>query len=971
MKKDLRTFLSLSPYAVFAIVLLLFNAGFLWFNFQTVRGHQNAIEHANQVLNEVDALLAAAKNSETGIRGFALTKDISFLESYKLGQIEIWRHFNLLKVLTKENPVQQSSLNALEIAIRDRLDALEIVYQKYLQNSSLNILDPVYVKAGQIAMETLQHRTGEMKREENNLLQRQASRVDSSQRNFIVSLFGTTFLSILVIGWSLTRTWRNQRDAQQEALFQAQESDRKAKIVQLSKILSGQLSLNEVGDQVLRFLSLHVDFSAASFYTVQDQMLQQIGSFAKGAESQRDFDLSGIKLGEGLLGEAAQRQGLWEIFNIPEDYFWIVSGLGQAQPRVLSFLPLFHEDRNIGLLELASFSSLGADQHQLLESFRGVIADGLNSAHWRNQIQNLLLKTQQQSEELQSQQEELRASNEELEQQAEELKNQQDELRATNESLEEQAKVLEKQKDELTKANQYKSEFLARMSHELRTPLNSLLILATLLMEDKEKNLSARQLEFAQSIYGAGHDLLGLINDILDLSKIDAKKLVLRPENFTVNSLAEHLKKTFDIQFSSKNIDFSISIDEGLSDQVLWSDRQRIEQVLRNFLSNALKFTEKGEVLLRVQGADKPNWIRWQVKDTGIGIPEEKKGLIFEAFEQADSSISRKYGGTGLGLSISKELSILLGGSIQVDSRQGEGSSFTLEIPMRLPGGPVEKPLSQPQPVPEARSTKKVLVVEDNKRQREAIIQLITGADIQISALQSGEEAFLSLQKEEYDCVILDLELPDISGFEVLKKLRALSRKIPPIVIYTGREITELEEQQLRHFSESIIIKGARSPERLVEEVNHFLLRKEEDKPQNKSIVDLQFQDKSLAGKTVLLVDDDLRSVFALTNGLESWGLNVRIGRNGLEGLQLLEEDPTIDVALMDLMMPKMDGYEAIRRIRQHKNWDKLPIVALTAKTATENRAKVLEAGANDYLAKPVHLANLRSVLKVWLGEHQ
>jgi CheY-like chemotaxis protein/signal transduction histidine kinase len=710
----------------------------------------------------------------------------------------------------------------------------------------------------------------------------------------------------------------------------------------------------------------------------------------------------------------------------------------------------------------------------------------------------------------------LRVNNEELEQQARSLESQQEALAGKNRELEITQDDLKRKAEDLERSSAYKSEFLAKMSHELRTPLNGLLILSTLLIENKEKNLTDQQKQFARSIQSAGNDLLTLINDILDLAKVEAKKLTIRRETFTLGSLFQQMKLTFEPQTKAKNLEFKTALTSEFENISVHTDRQRLEQILRNFLSNAVKFTEKGHLEMRASLDQKAKMVEITVADTGIGVPENKRGLIFEAFEQADSSTSRNYGGTGLGLTISRELAHLLGGEIKLKSQEGKGSEFTIRLPMDAEGttvpqdrqleaprpradGPMgqqpneivrAKPVVLPNITPDSKTilivedddgfrqsivevtrsygftpieaadgesalaildqhapsailldiklpgisglgilemikqmpqlrhipvhmisglehqqsalrmgalgyltkpvtlekirsaigrmesllsekVRKVLLIEDDERQNTAISELVSGQDVAVTSVRTGKDAIATLEKQAFDCIILDLSLPDLSGFDLLKQLNGLSISLPPIVIYTGKDLSEEEESYLRRFSESIIIKGARSPERLLDEVNLFLHRVESLLPheQQEMLTHLRSQDQSFENRTVLLVDDDVRNLFALTSVLETRGLKVRFAKDGIQALEELEKHEDIELVLMDIMMPRMDGLEATRRIRANPNdrLRKLPIIALTAKAMKDDHEKCIEAGATDYLPKPINLDNLMTVLKVWL----
>ena len=676
--------------------------------------------------------------------------------------------------------------------------------------------------------------------------------------------------------------------------------------------------------------------------------------------------------------------------------------------------------------------------------------------------------------------------------------------------------MLEQRAEELQQASRYKSEFLANMSHELRTPLNSSLILAKLLADNPHQNLTDEQVRFAESIYAAGNDLLNLINDILDISKVEAGRLELRPEHTRLERLVESLRATFEPMARDKGLDVVIELTDSAPNK-LFTDRQRVEQILKNLLANAIKFTEQGSVSLRV--AADPAGVRFEVRDTGIGIRPEQQQSIFEAFSQGDGSTSRKYGGTGLGLSISRDLAQLLGGGISVSSQPGQGSLFTLTLPLhyleasREPAppavresvpapAPVAEPVQLPahEPIPKfaddrdaeprrgrtvlviedeprfaqilydlaheldydclvahgaddglalaeryqpaailldmhlpdhsglsvlqqlkdnarcrhipvhvisvedrseaamhlgaigyalkptsrdqlkevfgrieaklSQKVKRVLLVEDDERQRESIVHLIDDEDVEITAVALAGEALAQLRQTVFDCMIIDLKLPDMQGSELLERMASEDIcSFPPVIVYTGRNLTRDEEAQLMKYSRSIIIKGARSPERLLDEVTLFLHKVESSLSGERQnmLRTARNRDKALEERRILLVDDDVRNIFALTSALEQKGAKVEVARNGREALEKLEEVADIDLVLMDVMMPEMDGYEAMRRIRQNPTWERLPIIAVTAKAMKDDQERCRRAGANDYLAKPIDLTRLFSLIRVWM----
>jgi CheY-like chemotaxis protein len=735
------------------------------------------------------------------------------------------------------------------------------------------------------------------------------------------------------------------------------------------------------------------------------------------------------------------------------------------------------------------------------------------------------------------------------------LESQQAELEQTNSQLEEQASILENQRDELQRAqlalteraaelarsNQYKSEFLANMSHELRTPLNSSLILAKLLADNKPGTLNDEQVKFAQTIFGAGNDLLALINDILDLSKIEAGKVEVQPESLGVASLVETLSRGFEPLARERRLTFTYTVEPGAPER-LETDPQRLGQILKNLLSNAFKFTQAGAVSLRVAGTT-DGQITFAVQDSGIGIPPEQQEIIFEAFRQADGSTHRKYGGTGLGLSISRDLARLLGGDVKVQSEAGQGSIFTLQLPLKYSGpvsvdrssqtGTTATPsrLLQPEPPPgsgaallpafdfasivaptelrpplveddrarlagdsrtiliveddlrfaailrdlarelgflciathaggdalaaaqrfkvhaiildmnlpdrtgleilselkrnpgtrhipvhvvsvadfsqEALSlgavgyalkpvkreqlmtaferleaklqqgVRRVLVVEDDLRQRDSIRQLLSSEGVEISDVATATEALERLKQTTFDCLVLDLSLPDLSGYEMLQRMAETDEvSFPPVIVYTGRSLTRDEEQRLRRFSRSIIIKDVRSPERLLDEVTLFLHQVESKLPLERQRMLREARDRESAfeGRRILIVEDDVRNIFALSKVLEPRGAKVEIARNGREALEVLGRSSVaagtnVDLVLMDIMMPEMDGLTAMREIRKRPEWQKLPIIALTAKAMKDDQEKCLQAGANDYIAKPLDVDKLLSLVRVWMAQ--
>ena len=926
----------------------------------------------------------------------------------------------------------------------------------------------------------------------------------------------------------------------------------------LNEQMRGEQDLVMLSRNIITYLSKYLDtqIGAIYLYSHEKQELQLTGSYAY---THRKGNRNIFKLGESLVGQAALEKQRILFTDIPDDYIKIHSGLGETSPRNILVTPLLYDSIVQGVIELGSVRHFTGTQIDFLEQSCESIAIALNSAQSRVKMQDLLEETQRQSEILQVQQEDLQRANEELEEQTtflkaseEKLKTQQEELQQTNEELEEQTRILEQQKQKLGEKNdelkhaqklieekardleqtsKYKSEFLANMSHELRTPLNSLLILSKLLAENKDGNLSEKQIEFADTIHNSGSDLLVLINEVLDLAKVEAGKVSLNIEKMSLKGFASYITQNFTHIAEEKALELTVELAENLPTYI-FTDRQRVEQIVKNFLSNAFKFTSEGGITLRITrpgDSDKltaktlipQKTVAISVSDTGIGIPKDKQRLIFEAFQQADGTTSRKYGGTGLGLSISREFTKLLGGEIQLRSDEGKGSTFILYLPetfeqfeqeigheeqatvgregestessstpLPLQSGvegiyddrheviaPTDKFLLiieddpkfakllfdlsrergfkgliagdgaaglqlayQYKPVaimldvdlpkmngwsvteklkqnPETRhipvhfmsahdrpldaiemgaigflskpvsiedlneafntienaiskTIKHLLIVAKDASTRLNIIDLFNNTAIKIMTAQTGHEAYTLLRSNEFDCVVLDLDLPDMSGSEFLEQIRndkALS--YIPTIIYTAKELSKDEELNLQKHAESIIIRGAKSQERLLDEVSLFLHRVTEDFPeiQQKQIRMLRDKETVLHQKTILMVDDDIRNIFALSSVLEEKGMNVVIAENGREALEKLQDRQDIELVLMDIMMPEMDGYETMRHIRKQGQFNKLPIIALTAKAMKGDRQKCIDAGASDYLSKPVDTDKLLSLLRVWL----
>lgn len=1112
-QNEIKSFRMLLLFAV-VILILLGNGWYLFHNFELTNAKEKWVVHTTDVISELDATLSAVKDAETGVRGFAITGQESYLEPYHTGLVEAWKHHNRLARLTADNPQQSSALKVLERMLMDRFAILRDYLTKISNPATAATVRSQPVSEGKIVMDNLRSHVDNMRTHEKELLAVRSAEAGQSRNYFIISVVASTIFSLATFCFAFYLFQRHISASMQEAKIRAHQSWMQEMLADISQRLSGDMSLMKAGEQLLSFLTERLQVPAARVFITDGKRISAVSSF-------------GVPMGDALpsnslVEQAIRKNQLWEIHDVPADYWELASSLGSAKPKVVTFLPFSFQGRVLGVVEMGAFQALSSAQIEAMKNIGETIGSNINAAQTRDHTQRLLETTQQQAEELQAQQEELKTNNEELEQQTRALESQQQALNTKNRELETSRREVEAKAQELMRSSQYKSEFLAKMSHELRTPLNGLLILSTLLVENKDKNLTTQQIQFARSINTAGEDLLLLINDILDLSKIEARKLSLRAEEFSLEHMIDGLQRSFGPQVGVKNLAFKVSFSEGSKGLKMFTDRQRVEQIIRNFLSNSLKFTESGAIDILLDAPADARSVKITVKDTGIGIKPDKKAQIFEAFEQADSSISRKYGGTGLGLTISRELAALLGGSISVESEEGKGSAFSLQIPtqmkitdqvttapvmesqhpskpateamvsnsenknkaaeilrsipqnaktiliveddepfrgsvveaaknygftpieaadgeiafailqqhtpsavmldIKLPGisglGLLEMVkqmphlrhipihmisaldyqhnalrmgalgyLTKPVTLEKVRSAlgriegmlsqkvRRVLVIEDDEKQSMAISELISGNDVQVIPAKTGKKAVEQLKTGNFDCIILDLTLPDVSGFDLLSELNSLEISLPPIVIYTGKDLTPSEEDYLRRYSESIIIKGVRSPERLLDEVNLFLHRVESLLPPEKKemLSHLRSQGQSFEGRTVLLVDDDLRNVFALTNALESKGFSVRIAKNGQEALDALAEHKDIDLTLMDIMMPIMDGFEAMRRIRANpeKRIQKMPIIALTAKAMREDHEKCIEAGASDYLPKPVNLDNLMTVMKVWMPQER
>ncbi|CAK9889559.1 MULTISPECIES: response regulator [Pseudomonas] len=1112
------------------------------------------VEHTDRVINNANETVKLSIDMETGMRGFLLTGEERFLDPYEVAKPQVTAGIKGLEQMVVDNPQQVDRLERL-LGLQEEWNTFAATMIN-LRRDNGNFREAIGSGRGK-------RLTDEIRKEFDAFIamehQLRVARNETVNTTTIVSISAYLVFVILLSGLlaylgrrdllALSSSYASTLESQQRS---NQRLERQAWLrtgqTELAGQVLGQLTLPMLGSNILRFFAGYLGSAVGAMYARDEHGgLRRVASYGLSAEQAAQEQVVGSH--EGILAQAVMQERLLRLDDLPADYFKVSSGLGEGLPRSVLVMPTSNDGQINGVVELGFLRSLDERDIEFLELVAANMGTSIESARYRQRLQEVLAETQQLNEELQVQQEELKTANEELEEQSRVLKEsqahletQQAELEQTNEQLAERTEALAEQRDaldrkngelnqaqvelqeraeELQRSSKYKSEFLANMSHELRTPLNSSLILAKLLAENAEENLSGEQVKFAESIYSAGNDLLNLINDILDIAKVEAGKLEVRPETTHVARLTEGLRNLFEPLANEKQLRFTVSVEAQVP-ATLYTDRQRLEQILKNLLSNAVKFTERGEVSLSV-GWQAGAGIVFSVRDSGIGIAADQQQSIFEAFHQADGTTNRRYGGTGLGLSISRDLAQLLGGQISVDSSLGKGSVFSLILPERYepivdqspalvvhqPARVVAAPVAEevplapvPRPAPsfaddrnkapfsnrlilviedepnfarilydlahelgysclvaqaadegfelaasfipdavlldmrlpdhsgltvlqrlkeqastrhipvhvisvedrveaalhmgaigyavkpatreelkqvfarlEAKLTQKlkhILLVEDDDLQRESIARLIGDEDIEITAVGMAQQALDLLRENIYDCMIIDLKLPDMLGNELLKRMSDDDiRSFPPVIVYTGRNLTREEEADLLKYSRSIIIKGARSPERLLDEVTLFLHKVESklSHERQRMLKTARSRDKVFEGRKLLLVDDDVRNIFALTSALEHKGAIVEIGRNGREAIERLEQHQDIDLVLMDVMMPEMDGYEATRLIRKDPRWRKLPIIAVTAKAMKDDQERCLQAGANDYLAKPIDLDRLFSLIRVWLPQ--
>jgi CheY-like chemotaxis protein/signal transduction histidine kinase/CHASE3 domain sensor protein len=1111
--------------ATLAVLLIAYLS---WQSLESRTLSANRVSQTLETMQILESILSTIKDAETGQRGYLLTGVDTYLEPYTAATLALPREIEQVRKATGETPSQMRRLGGLELLVAEKMTELERTVSLTKDGHLDKAMVVVRGGEGKDLMDRIRKAVEEMRAAERMQLElRNQEWQQDGAFSTTVTWAGSALLLFLIVAAAVLSS-NDFREQKVQAWLRSGQTE-------LANKVQGEQDLDELGDNIVAALAKYLGAQVgAVYFTERGERLRRVGSYALPAEGPNS-----VVPAAGLTQQAFKENSVLSVVDVPDDFFPVNSGLGASKPRHLVVAPASVDGVVNSVIELGFFHPVTRHDLELLRLLAEPVGIALRSSKYRRDLVNLLEETQRQAEELQTQQEELRVNNEELEQQTravqqshERLQNQQAELEQINLQLEEQTQTLERQKagltraqTELQRANTYKSEFLANMSHELRTPLNSSLILAKLLLDNREGNLNAEQVKFAQTIYSAGNDLLALINDILDLSKIEAGKLDVRPENVTLPRVLDELHNAFEPVAKEKKLELVVKLEEGTPGTV-HTDSTRMQQILKNLLSNALKFTERGGVSLLVRRAGEGK-VAFEVKDTGIGIPAEQHEVIFEAFRQADGTTNRKYGGTGLGLSISRDLARLLGGELTVDSAPGRGSTFTLILPDQYvardgarSGGaaplvpPPRRPsltehAGRPSPVPQApiaastspitddreriapgartiliieddvefarivadlaheldfqalvahsaeeglamaerykpsaivldvglpdrsglsvldalkhspatrhipvhmasvddyaqtalamgaagyaikpvqreqlfdalkkleakftQKLRRVLVVEDDDIHRDSTCRLLAGDDVETVAVGTATEALEKLRTATFDCMVLDLTLPDRSGFELLEEMSQQEQySFPPVIVYTGRSLSREEEQRLRRFSNSIIVKGVRSPERLLDEVTLFLHQVESELPADRQrmLRDVRHREAVFEGRRVLVVEDDVRNIFALSSVLEPKGAKVEIARNGREALAHLKEKPGVDLVLMDIMMPEMDGLQATREIRKQPEYAKIPIIALTAKAMVDDRENCLAAGANDYIAKPLDVDKLLSLARVWM----
>ncbi|MTT31762.1 response regulator [Terrilactibacillus sp. BCM23-1] len=873
------------------------------------------INHDSDVHDLTNRIERDILDMETGQRGYVISGDTSYLDPYNKAEDSWGKDYERLNELLKNNPNQQKKLQDIRSTIEHWITTISVPINQLKKDNRTAEIKKFYIAGtGQKDMDSIRDQFDQFRSTERALTQKRATQLDNKNTIITIGLFGILLLICLIsivmastISRSIVRTIKDvtrviskiasskgdlterinvkTNDEMKElgsatnALLAHIEKREwiQSNIAAILTKYQGISSINTLGEIFLSEITKMTEASFGAFYVREEN--DEFVKKAAFADSIDDIGRDRFYLGQGLIGQIAKEKRIMTFKEIPRDYHVISTGLGDVQPKGILITPVLFENEVIAVIELASLTEFSMLHQELVSQIVETFGLTVNSIMGRMEIVRLLNESRSMTEELQAQSEELQTQSEELQTQTEESQMQAEELLTINEQLEERTKEaeakskelervkkeLEEKADQLLLNSNYKSEFLANMSHELRTPLNSILILSEMLAENGNQDLSEEEVEFARVIHSSGEDLLSLINDILDLSKIEAGKLDVHYGEINMSEVPEQLERTFSPIAKKKNLDFKINKSANVED-VFYTDEKRFQQILKNLLSNAFKFTEEGSVSLNIKKIEddvltqemqmtSSNWLAISVTDTGIGIPKNKQNLIFESFQQADGAMVRKYGGTGLGLSICKEFAKLLGGEIFLKSEVGEGSTFTIIIPS---------------------------LSEGFSKEREANM-----------AFNEVASTISTVNKER-----------------------------------VGADKTIEQDTEALHES-----KG----------------------------------DTVFKSKNILIVDDDYRNIYALKTTLEKRGMNITVAHDGVECLDILKDNQEIDLILMDIMMPNMDGYETMSRIRTMKTLTNLPIIALTAKAMKHDKEKCLQAGASDYISKPLNLDQLFSVLRVWL----
>jgi CheY-like chemotaxis protein/signal transduction histidine kinase/CHASE3 domain sensor protein len=1102
------------------------------------------VDHTQKVIKTSDNLLQLMIDAETGMRGYVATNNPAFLDPYRSSLPKIITDINQLKELVQDNPLEVRRIDSISVLVHDQLAILKAdIDTRPVQGLDYMVQNHMLLN-GKQSMDQIRTLNDHLSKTENDLLAiRKASSQESSTNAIVIIVTGSIvfLVIILVLFFYIQGTFEQQKQIEEEIRVTNFELEKVLKENEaknwlltgtglLNEKMQGQQSEKELAQNILTEVCTYVKALTGTFY-LYNEAEQHLELYSSFAFHNLNAVKQTIKLSEGWLGQVAKDRKATVVKGKLNDKLSLESSLVSDVLTESVIVPFFFDRKLKGVMEIAFQDALVDNNKDYILEITNDIGIAINTAQARTIMHDLFEETQQQAEELAAQQEEMRVTNEELMNKTEmlqasdeELRTQQEELRSINVELEEKASLLEEKNqaieearhainlkvEELETTSKYKSEFLANMSHELRTPLNSILVLARILKDNKPANLSDDQIKYASVIFNAGNDLLTLINDILDLSKIESGTVEVQNEQIKITEILNDMEMLFAEIATSKQIKYTTNISK-VPGQI-FTDKGRVEQILKNLLSNAFKFTpENGSIAINVIPGAKDKTISFCIKDSGIGISPDKQKVIFEAFQQADGSTSRKYGGTGLGLSISRELASLLNGEITLHSEPGKGSEFILTIPLEAKENEIKsnlvpdvetfqsvkeflKPVAQvarpadreptvviveddknfadilqdyarehgyksiminegtnaveiiKENLPDAvildimlpgkdgwqilKELKKIeetahipvhlmsagdatanrvrregaisflkkpidtgtldklfgdimlhsgtkftqiLLVEDHKVQSQALKDMMESQGITVDQAFDGESAYRMLQENEYQCVILDLNLPDISGLDLLDKIKAVEKFASlPVIVNTAMELDKTSVSRLMKYANAMVVKTNKSSDRLIDEVNLFLNKISNKSSYNAGSISGNTRKTvmgkdTIKGKKVLIVDDDMRNIFALSSALENYDLVVEIAGDGEEAIAKLEEIKDIDIVLMDIMMPKMDGYEATRHIRQQSKWAKLPVIALTAKAMKDDREKCIAAGANDYITKPVDIDRLISLMQLWL----